>query len=193
MKTLLRSLPLLGALLPWPAAVGAAPVAPAPPATIQRRPVAHEAQIVPLGVNDLLNSLQRLRIYLVHAPPGIEQFGTTGPGRHVWFLLPSCRLPDPMDPRDACPIDRIEVTSLSGGTVRSSGMTTAMSGDVARRVQAYAIGSDVRLLRIRLITPNDDVRFEGIVDATQLAALPTAEGRAATGGFEIDFGRYPAR
>lgn len=194
MKTLLRTLLLSAALLPLSSVGEASPgLPPAPAPTIQRRPPRHEPVVVPLDLTDLLNNLRRMRIYLVHAPPGVEQFGTAGPGRHVWFLLPSCRLPDPNDARDACPIDRIEVVSLSGGTVRSSGMTTAMNGDVARRVQSYAISSDVRLLRVRLITPNDDVRFDGVVDAPRLVHLPTAEGRVTATGFEIDFARYPAR
>lgn len=194
MKTLFRTLLLSAAILPLASVGEASPnLPPIPAPTIQRRPVHREPVVVPLDLTDLLNNLRRMRIYLVHAPPGVNQFGTTGHGRHVWFLLPSCRLPDPNDARDACPIDRIEVVSLSGGTVRSSGMTTAMSGDVARRVQAYAISHDVRLLRVRLITPNEEVRFDGVVDAPRLAHLPVAEGRPTTTGFEIDFARYPAR
>ncbi len=194
MKTPIPALLLVAALLPWTSVSEASPNLPRAPApTIQRRPTHREPVVVPLDLSDMLNNLQRMHIYLVHAPAGVEQFGTAGPGRHVWFLLPSCRLPDPSDARDACPIDRIQVVSLSGGTVRSSGMTTAMNGDVARRVQAYAIGGDVRLLRVRLITPNEEVRFDGVVDATRLAQLPLAVGRATPTGFEIDFARYPAR
>jgi hypothetical protein len=205
MARTIRSLCLLGALA---VAVPAAAVPRTPvtttrraaPARPTRRPVtpaapvvAPEPELVPVSAADLQNTLRRLRIYAMSAPDGARAFGQLGAGTQLWILLPSCRAPDPDDPRDACPIDRLEVTALRGGGVRAGALTTVMAGEVPRRVQAFVLEESTALIRIRLVTPQGAVHYEGVIEAGQLRYLPPPIGVERDSRFTFDFTTYPAR
>lgn len=204
----IRSLMLFGALaLAVPAEavprvpVTAAPVRRAPP----RRPVRHvppppaapvappEPEVVPTSAADLQNTLRRLRIYVMAAPDGARAFGNLGAGTQLWILLPSCRPQDPNDPRDACPIDRLEVTSVRGGGVRAGVMTTVMAGETPRRVQAFVVEDGTPMVRIRLITPQGAINYEGVIESSQIRYLPAPVGVDRDDRFVFDFSGYPAR
>jgi hypothetical protein len=159
------------------------PAAVAPPAT---------PELVPQDPSEAAGTLRRFRIYLVRAPASSTAFGALGPGPQLWFVLPSCRPPQPDDPRDFCPIERLEVTAVHG-TVRPGAMTTVMDGEIPRRVQAFAVAPGADILRVRLIGLDGAVRFEAALPVSGLGSLALPAGRATPTGFDIDFAAYPAR
>lgn len=166
-----------------------------------RRPVAPPTppppvvpELVAQDVTDLTAMLRRMRIYMLHAGRGANAFGALGEGEQLWFVLPSCRPNDPNDlRRNACPIERLEVTAVGGGAVNAGPMTTVMHGEVPRRVQAFAVADGTRMLRVRLIASNGATRFEGVIRVSQLNDLPLPVGARAGAGFALDFAEYPAR
>ena len=162
-----------------------------PTAVAQPAPTA--PQVVAQDVSSMTNMLRSLRIYVVRAPAGATDFGVLGAGTQFWFVLPSCRPPQPDDPRDFCPIDRLEVAALGTGSVHAGRMVTVMDGQIPRRVQAFVAEPGTDLVRVRLITPQEQVRYESVVTASSLAGLPTVAGGRTLRGFEIDFSQYPGR
>lgn len=194
MNTVARSLLLAGALLMSSANAYSRPGHTRRPVPAdEQRPAPAAPEIVPYSLTDFLHTLQRQRIYLLRAPPHTSAFGLSGPGTHVWFLLPSCRPPDPNDARDACPIDRLQVESVDGAPVHAGAMMTVLHGHTPRRVQGFVLDDSVRMMRVRLVTSQGSVRFEGIVDAGQFEHLPVADGQPTPSGFSLQFSRYPAR
>lgn len=182
-SALLLALPLTASALP--------PRRPTPPPA---PPAPVIPELVALDVTEMTSMLRRMRIYLLHAGRGANAFGALGEGEQLWFVLPSCRTNDPDDlRRNACPIDRLEVTAVGPGAVNAGAMTTVMHGEVPRRVQAFVVADGTRMLRLRLISPNGSTRFEGVIRVSQLNDLPVPVGARAGDGFALDFAEYPAR
>ncbi|MFO0605548.1 MAG: hypothetical protein U0324_20370 [Polyangiales bacterium] len=188
-------LPLLGAAL-FAASVEArpprrAPVAPRTPVPTAPPPA---PMLVPADVTTMQSNLRRLWIYVLYGPEQSRAFGAEGAGARVWFVLPSCRPQDVGDPVAACPIERIELEARGEGAVRAAPMTTVLDGEVPRRVQAFVVSPETRLLSVRLVNQRGVVRYEGVVEAPQLRELPRPEGAARPdGSFALDMARYPAR
>src|SRR4051812_39145143 len=76
---------------------------PPPPPPVATAPAPARPEIVPQDPTETAGMLRRLRIYLLNAPAGSTAFGSLGNGPQIWFVLPSCRPPQPDDPRDYCP------------------------------------------------------------------------------------------
>ena len=164
-----------------------------PPPVVEAPPsVPTGPEIVPQDPSETAGMLRRLRIYLLRAPSGSSAFGAVGEGPQIWFVLPSCRPSQPDDPRDYCPIERLEVTAIHGA-VLAGPMTTVMDGAVPRRVQAFATAAGTDLLRVRLISPDGLTRFEAVVPVRGLGDLAAPAGRPTPTGFTIDFTQYPGR
>jgi len=176
------------------ASSGAADPRPRPPSppTVAPTPEPTRPEIVPMSAAETAGMLRRLRIYMLRAPNASTAFGSIGAGPQIWFVLPSCRARQPDDPRDYCPIERLEVTALHGAVVAGP-MTTVMDGQVPRRVQAFATAAGTDLLRVRLVSPDGLTRFEAVVPVADLGDLAAPEGRATPTGFSIDFMQYPGR
>jgi hypothetical protein len=205
-RTLRTVWPLVAALA-MASPAGAIPHPPtsatAPRATPRRparraTPVAQPAtppppQVVAVEAADLQNTLRRLRIYVMNAPDGARAFGNLGAGPQMWMLLPSCRTSLVDDPRDPCPIERLAVDAVGPGGVQVGAMTTVMSGDTPRRVLAFVVAPSTELVRLRLITPQGVLHYEGAVRVDQLLRLPAPVGRDRDDGFAFDFAVYPAR
>lgn len=176
------------AVLPSAAWANPPTVAPAPP------PPSPEPELVPQEIADFRSMLRRLRIYLVHAGRGTRHFGDLGDGEQLWFVLPSCRAASAEDERrDPCPIDRLEFTAVGGGAVRPGRMTTVLDGEVPRRVQAVVVADGTRMLRIRMVTPLGNTRFDGVIRVADFRELPLPAGHATATGFALDFRAYPGR
>ena len=173
-----------------PSAVTAVPRRrpPTPPAAVA--PPAPE--IVPQNASEAAGMLRRFRIYLLRAPTGSTAFGALGAGPQIWFVLPSCRPPQPDDPRDFCPIERLEVTAIHG-SVTPGAMTTVMAGEIPRRVQAFGLAEGTDLFRVRLIGQDGTARFEAVLPVSGLGELAAPAGAATGSGFAIDFAAYPGR
>jgi hypothetical protein len=168
----------------------------------RRRPAAPPAQVapppapmlVPTDVTTMQNNLLHLRIYVLYGPETSTAFGAAGVGSRVWFVLPSCRPQDNSNVVDSCPIERLELEARGDGAVRAAPMTTVLDGEVPRRVQAFVVSPQTRLVSVRLVNQRGVVRYEGVVEAPQLRELPRPEGRALPdGSFALDLSRYPAR
>jgi hypothetical protein len=112
----------------------------------------------------------------------------------VWALLPSCRQPNPDDPRDPCPVGRVVIEVVSGtGTVQASDPHTLTTSPDARRVQAFVVPNTVEQVRLRILRHDDALRWEAAVDVAQLHNLPLPEGQGGDGAsFAFDLTRYPA-
>ena len=73
-------------------------------------------------------------------------------------------------------------------------MTTVLDGEIPRRVQAFVVSPEARLVSIRLVNQRGEVRYEGVVETAHLGELPRPEGTARPdGSFALDITRYPAR
>lgn len=151
--------------------------------------------LVPADVTTMANNLRRLRIYVAYGGDTSTAFGASGTGTRLWFVLPSCRPQDIVTTGvDSCPIERLELTAQGGGNVTSGRMTTVLDGEVPRRVQAFVVTPETRMLSIRLINQRGEVRYEGVVEAPQLRELPRPVGTARPdGSFALDFTQYPGR
>ena len=120
--------------------------------------------------------------------------GDVGEGEQLWFVLPSCRAVSPEDERrDPCPIDRLEVSAVGGGAVRVGRMTTTLDGEVPRRVQAVAVEAGTRIVRVRMVTPSGNTRFDGVIRVADFGELPVPVGARTATGFALDFREYPGR
>lgn len=179
------------ALAPGPAGADPHPRPPSPPA-VTTSPEPARPEIVPMSAAETAGMLRRLRIYMLRAPNASTAFGSLGAGPQIWFVLPSCRPPQPDDPRDYCPIERLEVTAIHGAVIPGR-MVTVLDGEVPRRVQAFATAAGTDLLRVRLVSPDGLTRFEAVLPVSELGDLSAPEGRATPTGFSIDFRQYPAR
>ena len=91
------------ALAPSPGGADPRPRPPSPPA-VTPAPEPARPEIVPMSAAETAGMLRRLRIYMLRAPNASTAFGSLGAGPQIWFVLPSCRPPQPDDPRDYCPI-----------------------------------------------------------------------------------------
>ncbi len=150
--------------------------------------------LVPADVTTMQNNLRHLRIYVLYGPETSTAFGAAGVGSRVWFVLPSCRPQDNSNVVDACPIERLELEARGDGAVHAAPMTTVLDGEVPRRVQAFVVSPQTRLLSVRLVNQRGQVRYEGVVEAPQLRELPRPVGTARPdGSFALDLTRYPAR
>lgn len=188
---------------PTAAAVAARPgsVAVAPPtvatteATPQARPTLDLGEVIPVPVSAVDGMLRRMRVYLFIAPPGSSAFGigALGQGRRLWALLPSCRTTNPDDDREPCPVDRVTLEAVIRGNV-NSGTPTFLGGVAdARRVQSFVVEPSAPRVRLRVLGPNNRVRYEAVVEADRLADLQPPEGNPTPDGFSFDLTRYPAR
>jgi hypothetical protein len=188
---------------PTAAAVAARPgsVAVAPPtvatteATPQARPNLDLGEVIPVPVSAVDGMLRRMRVYLFIAPPGSSAFGigALGQGQRLWALLPSCRTTNPDDDREPCPVDRVTLEAVIRGNV-NSGTPTFLGGVAdARRVQSFVVEPSAPRVRLRVLGPNNRVRYEAVVEADRLADLQPPEGNPAPDGFSFDLTRYPAR
>ncbi len=179
------------ALAPSPGGADPRPRPPSPPA-VTPAPEPARPEIVPMSAAETAGMLRRLRIYMLRAPNASTAFGSLGAGPQIWFVLPSCRPRQPDDPRDYCPIERLEVTAIHGAVIPGR-MVTVMDGEVPRRVQAFATAAGTDLLRVRLVSPDGLTRFEAVLPVSELGDLSAPEGRPSPTGFSIDFRQYPAR
>ncbi len=153
-----------------------------------------EPEIVPQEIADFRSMLRRLRIYLLHAGRGTRHFGDLGDGEQLWFVLPSCRAVSAEDERrDPCPIDRLEVSAVGSGAVRVGRMTTVLDGEVPRRVQSVVVATGTRTIRVRMVTPLGNTRFDGVIRVADFGELPVPVGAPTATGFALDFREYPGR
>jgi hypothetical protein len=153
-------------------------------------------RVMSIPVVEAYNMAQRMRVWLFTPPAGSTAWGLDGlgEGQRVWALLPSCRQPNPDDPRDPCPVGRVVIEVVSGtGEVRSTEPRSLTGSPDARRVQAFVVPSTVQQVRIKILRRDDGVRWQAAVDVPQLHNLQQPEGRArGTTGFEFELTRYPA-
>lgn len=140
-------------------------------------------QLVPTDVSDMARMLSRLHVRVMSAPSGTPAFDDVGPGRQVWFVLPLCRTPSRDDPPNTCVIDRLRVEPEGRGEVHAGLMRTLSVDGAPQRVQVFSVSPDTRLLRIRLITTQDQVRYQAVIETSSLGDLPAAPTNATADGF----------
>ncbi|MDP3274953.1 MAG: hypothetical protein Q8Q09_07125 [Deltaproteobacteria bacterium] len=158
------------------------------------QPVVEAPRVIPLPVLEVYSMFQRQRVWLFTPPAGTTAFGLGGAtGDRVWALLPSCRAPNPDDPRDPCPVGRVTIEVATGtGQVSTLGPTDVVSAPNSRRVQGFVIPATVEIVRIKLLRNDGTVRYEAVVHRNGLANLPAPEGQPAGERFRFDLTRYPA-
>jgi hypothetical protein len=155
-------------------------------------------RVIAIPVVEAAAMMQRQRVWLFTAPAGNSAFGigSLGEGGHrVWALLPSCRQPNPDDPRDPCPVGRVVMEVISGtGSVASTEPQTIGNAPDARRVQSFVIPQGIEQLRIKILRHSDEhVRYEAAVDAAQLHQLPVPEGQPrGPDTFVFTLAHYPS-
>ncbi len=157
------------------------PVRPAPPAPA---PVV-VPQLVPTGMTEMARMLNRMRIRVLTAASGTPALDDVGPGRQIWFVLPLCRTPGRDDAPGTCVIDRLRIEPEGGGSVHAGLMRTVTVDGAPQRVQVFAMSNDTHMLRIRLITTQDQVRYQAVVETSQLGDLPLAPEHATVDGFSL--------
>ena len=170
-----------------PAADAGAPATP---------PAAAAPELVSVSVAEADTHLRQIRVYLFTPPAGATGYGLgqLGPGRQrVWALLPSCRPPNPDDPREPCPVDRVIFEAVGGGTVHSMDPQGLAPGAESRRVQSFSIPEGTRRVNIKVMGLQARVRYEATVDVERLVDLTAPQGSATPNGFAFDLARYPAR
>lgn len=143
-------------------------------------------QLVPTDVSDMARMLSRLHVRVMSAPSGTPAFDELGPGRQVWFVLPVCRTPTRDDPPGTCAIDRLRVEPEGRGEVHAGVMRTVTVDGAPQRVQVFTVSPETRLLRIRLITTEDQVRYQAVVETSSLGDLPAAPTNATAEGFSLE-------
>lgn len=154
-----------------------------------------ENRTIAIPVVEASAMFQRMRVWLFAPPAGATAFGinTLGPGDRVWALLPSCRAPNPDDPRDPCPIGRVVIEVVTGtGQVQTVGPTDVVTAPNARRVQSFVIPTTADVIRIKLMRNDGTLRYEAAVHREQLHNLPAPEGAARGSTYAFDLTRYPA-
>lgn len=152
---------------------------------------------ISIPVGEAVHMMNRLRVYPLRAPDGATAFGlgTLGPGQHLWVLLPSCRQPNPDDPRDPCPVGRVTIETMAGtGAVQSTEPMPVVAGQTeGRRVQSFSVPAGVTQVRVKILRRDDAVRYEVNIEATQLHHLDLPEGHAEDPAhFTFELGRYIA-
>lgn len=168
---------------------GAAP-SPAPP------PAPSAPELISVPIADVDRMLRQMRVWLFTPPAGSTAYGLgqLGAGSsRVWALLPSCRAPDPVDPRDPCPVDRITMEAEGGGSVHAMDPVGLAPGADARRVQSFVVPPGVRRIHIRVMGLRAAMRYEATVDVERLVDLPPPTGSPTATGFAFDLARYPSR
>lgn len=158
-------------------------------------PAASETRTIAIPVVEASAMFQRMRVWLFTPPAGSTAFGinTLGSGDRVWALLPSCRAPNPDDPRDPCPVGRVTIEVVTGtGEVQSVGPTDVVSAPNARRVQSFVIPATADVIRIKLLRNDGTLRYEAAVHREQLGNLPAPEGTAQGARFAFTLSQYPA-
>ena len=182
-----------------PGASGTAPGAPGASGTAPGHTGAapgHAMRVIPIPVLEVNAMMQRQRVWMFTPPPGQGAFGlgSLGDGRRVWVLLPSCRRPNPDDPRDPCPVMRAAMELVTGsGTVTSVGPLTVGPTPDSRRVQSFVIPAGVEQVRVKLLRQNNSVRYEAVFEASGLTNLPLPEGRPqGPDRFVFNLQRYPS-
>lgn len=159
-------------------------------------PTATAPELVSVPVAEAETALRQIRVYLFTPPAGATGYGLgqLGPGTaRVWALLPSCRPPNPDDPRDPCPIDRVIMEAVGGGTVHSMDPQGLAPGAESRRVQSFSIPEGTRRVNIKVMGLQARVRYEATVEVERLSDLVAPQGSATPNGFAFDLARYPAR
>lgn len=156
------------------------PTRPAPPPAQVVVP-----QLVPTGMADMARMLNRLHIRVLTAATGTPALDDLGPGRQIWFVLPLCRTPGRDDAPGTCVIDRLRVEPEGAGSVHAGLMRTVTVDGAPQRVQVFAMSNDTRMLRIRLITTQDQVRYQAVVETAELGDLPLAPEHATAEGFSL--------
>ncbi len=156
------------------------------------RPTA--AETVPMGASELVGALRRMRVYLFQAPAGSDAFGAAvlGPGRQVWFLLPSCHVAAADDTHAPCSVDHVELDVVHGASLQGTAPQIVMDGEVSRRVQAFALPPQTENVRVRLVGPTGDARYEAVFRAAEVREVEPAAGHRTPNGFDFEFALYPA-
>jgi hypothetical protein len=153
-------------------------------------------ELISVPVADIDRMLRQMRVWLFNPPASATGYGLgqLGSGQRLWALLPSCRPPNPDDPRDPCAVDRVVLEAVGSNLGVQSldpvGLTTAPD---ARRVQSFVIPSGVARVRIKVMALRAQVRYEAVVDVPRLAELPAPAGSPAGDRFNFDLSGYPAR
>ena len=153
-------------------------------------------ELVSVSVPEADSHLRQIRVYLFTPPAGATGYGLgqLGPGAaRVWALLPSCRPPNPDDPREQCPIDRVIFEAEGGAGVHTMDPQGLAPGAESRRVQSFAVPAGVRRVTIKVMGLQARVRYEATVDVDRLVDLVAPTGTATPNGFAFDLTRYPAR
>jgi hypothetical protein len=154
-----------------------------------------ESRTIAIPVAEASSMLQHMRVWLFTPPAGSTAFGldSLGQGDRIWALLPSCRAPNPDDPRDPCPVGRVTIEVLTGsGQVQTYGPVDVVPQPNARRVQSFVIPPTAEIIRIKLLRNDGTLRYEAAVHRQQLGNLPAPEGTARGNSFSFDLTRYPA-
>ena len=154
-------------------------------------------EVVAISLNEASNMLQRQGVFLIAPPAGSTAYGlvTLGEGTRIWALLPSCRRPNPDDPRDPCPVGRVTMTVAGGGgTIQGGEPQTVSESADDRRVQSFVVPVGTTTIQLRLLRHDDGMRYEANIDAAQLGQLPAAQGTpGGPRGFTFDLSAYPGR
>ncbi|MBL8679806.1 MAG: hypothetical protein JNK05_11600 [Myxococcales bacterium] len=158
-------------------------------------PSGNEHRFIAIPVVEASSMFQRQRVWLFTPPAGATAFGinTLGQGDRVWALLPSCRQPNPDDPRDPCPVGRVTIEVITGsGEVQSVGPTDVATTPNSRRVMSFVIPASADVIRMKILKNDGTMRYEAAVHRAQLVNLPAPEGRAQGSSFAFDLTRYPS-
>jgi hypothetical protein len=158
-------------------------------------PASAAPELISVSVAEADTHLRQMRVYLFTPPAGATAYGlgSLGDGARVWALLPSCRPPNPDDPRDPCPIDRVVLEAEGGGSVHAMDPQGLAPGAESRRVQSFAVPAGIRRVHIKVMGLQARVRYEATVDVERLVDLVAPQGSATPNGFAFDLARYPAR
>ncbi len=155
-------------------------------------------ELISVPVADIDRMMRQMRVWLFNPPAGASGFGLSqmGAGRRLWVLLPSCRQPNPDDPRDPCPVDRVIIEAVGaegGASVNGMDPVGVAPSSESRRVQSFVVPAGVPRVRVKLMALRAQVRYEAVVDADRLVELPAPVGNSGPGGFSFDLSQYPAR
>lgn len=153
-------------------------------------------RVITIPVVEANAMAQRQRVWFFTPPAGSSAYriGTLGQGHRVWALLPSCRQPNPDDPRDPCPVGRAAIEVITGqGQVASTEPMTIGNGPDSRRVQSFVVPAGIEQIRLKILRRDDGVRWEAAVDAAQLGNLPAPVGQPrGPDTFQFNLQQYPS-
>jgi hypothetical protein len=157
---------------------------------------AANAETISVPVTDVDHMMRQMRVWLFTPPAGASGYGVgAGTGRRVWALLPSCRHANPDDPRPPCPVDRVIIEPVPSGqvSVSSNDPVGLQPNEGSRRVQGFTVPTGVPRVRVKIMGLNNVVRYDAVVDASNLGELPAPQGSPTANGFNFDLTQYPAR